>query len=418
MKLLSRYSLINLIVMILIFLVSSFTLYELVQIILIREMDADLNGIEQKVKAYTLQYRRLPEGHPLDEERISFSPTGQTRVDSSRVLTLLYSEREGKMHNFRQFVFPLYVNGSWYKTSIAKPVEGMRHLSGALVKISLITIFVTILISLALNNILLRRLWKPFYESLGVLRDFKLGSSKPLEFPATGIEEFAFMNECLLMSSRKAEQDYLLLKEFTENASHEMQTPLSVVRSKLDMLIQEKNISERQSQLAIGAYSAVKRLSRLNHSLLLMAKIENRQYQAVESIDLSEKLREKIMQFQELWQNTRIEVSASLEDSTVRMNPQLLDILLNNLLSNAGNHNTDPGHIGIRLRPGHFEISNSGRSGALDEQRLFTRFYKVSVNNNSNGLGLSIVKQITNASGIEAKYRYRDDRHYFSLEWS
>lgn len=322
------------------------------------------------------------------------------------------------MHNFRQSVFPLYVNGSWYKVSIAKPVEGMRHLSGALVKISLITIFVTILISLALNNILLRRLWKPFYESLGILRDFKLGSSNTLEFPATGIEEFAFMNECLLMSSRKAEQDYLLLKEFTENASHEMQTPLSVVRSKLDMLIQEKNISEKQSQLAIGAYAAVKRLSRLNHSLLLMAKIENRQYQAVESIDLSEKLREKIMQFQELWQNTQIEVSASLEESTVRMNPQLLDILLNNLLSNAGNHNTNPGHIGIRLRPGHFEISNSGRSGALDEQRLFTRFYKVSVNNNSNGLGLSIVKQISNASGIEAKYRYKDDRHYFSLEWS
>ena len=417
MKLLTQYSWINLLVMIMIFMLSCAVLYQLTHYILIREMDADLSGIEKKVSSYAARYQALPAGYPLDEEKISFEPTGSLQAARSLALVQLFSEREGKMHNFRQLVFPLQVSGEWYRVRVAKPVEGMHHLSRALIAVSVVTILVTILISLWLHRLLLRKLWKPFYASLGIMRSFQLGRTNDLHFPATNIAEFSFMNESLLMATRKAEQDYLLLKEFTENASHEIQTPLSVIRSKLDMLIQDKELSEKQSELAKAAYAAIKRLSRLNQSLLLLAKIENQQFNNSRRISLPEKITEKIQQFHELWLSRDITVTTRLQESYLCINPELLDILLNNLFSNASNHNIPSGLISIELSPNSLKVANTGSRHALDGQRLFSRFYKESVNSNHNGLGLSIIKQISKVSSMQASYQFIGNQHAFLISW-
>jgi signal transduction histidine kinase len=416
-KLLTRFSMVNLMVMVAIFLFSSIILYELTKMILIREMDDDLSGIENKVRLYVNEFNKLPEAYPLDEERINFLLSLQQPTARSFELTQLYSYREKKMHNFRKLIFPLRFNNKWYQVTVAKPLEGMRHLSSALIKISLGTILLIIIISLFLNKILLRRLWRPFYQSMAIMRNFRLGKTVSLSFPPTAIEEFSFMNESLLLAAEKAELDYLLLREFTENASHEMQTPLSIIRSKLDMMIQEKDLSQKQSELASAAYAAIKRLSRLNQSLLLLAKIENQQFKNPVSINLAEKIEEKIVQFQELWQSRNVSVTCHLKQSSILMIPELLDILLNNLFSNASNHNITSGDILIELEQNHLVISNTGLGTALDKHRLFTRFYKESSNSNHNGLGLSIVQQISKVSSINIAYKFTGNRHAFILNW-
>ena len=416
-KLLTRFSVVNLMVMVAIFLLSSIVLYQLTKIILIREMDDDLGGIENKIRGYVTEFNKLPEAYPFDEERMNFLLSDQLPTARSFELTQLYSYREKKMHNFRKLTFPLRFNNNWYQVTVAKPLEGMRHLSSALIKISLGTILLFILITVFLNKLLLRRLWKSFYASMTIMRNFRLGKTTSLSFPDTSIAEFAFMNESLLVATQKAELDYLLLREFTENASHEMQTPLSVIRSKLDMMIQEKDLSERQSELARGAYASIKKLSRLNQSLLLLAKIENQQFSNIQKINLKEKLEEKIVQFQELWQNHDITVKYNGVESDILMSPDLLDILLNNLLSNAINHNIPSGKILIDLEPHQLTISNTGLPVSLDEKRLFMRFYKESVNSNHNGLGLSIVKQISKISSINTIYQFTGKMHSFSLKW-
>ncbi len=416
MKLLTKYSLVNLMVMVVIFLVSSMVLYRFAKVILIREMDDDLGGIENKVTLYVKQYNALPQGYPLDEEKINFTITGE-KTERSSELIQLYSDREKKMHNFRKLVFPLWFNNNWYKVTVAKPLEGMHHLSNALTTISLTTILVTILIFIVLNSFVLQRLWRPFYESMNIMRNFKLGKTKALSFPKTSIDEFSFMNESLLVATQKAEQDYLLLKEFTENASHEIQTPLSIIRSKLDMLIQEKDLSQKQSELAKEAYAAIKKLSRLNQSLLLLAKIENQQFNNIQQMNLKEKIEEKIVQFQELWQSHNFTVTYTLQESYLLISPDLLDILLNNLFSNASNHNTPSGYIFIELWQNKFMISNTGPGSSLNEQRLFTRFYKASVNSNHNGLGLSIIRQISKVSSANIIYQFNDGRHSFIVNW-
>ena len=417
MKLLTKYSLVNVILMVAIFIASSFLLYKFTQVILIREMNADLSGVQNKIGEYVNQYNDFPKGFPLDEEELSFVSTGNKKPNRSIELTQMFSRRENKMHNFMKLDFPLWFHNQWYKVTIAKPLEGMHHLSRALIMISLSTILIIILISILLNSILLRRLWSPFYESMDIVRNFKLGETESLTFPKTSTDEFAFMNDNLMLATGKARQDYLLLKEFTENASHEIQTPLSIIRSKLDMLIQEKELSQKQSELAKEAYSSIKKLSRLNQSLLLLAKIENQQFESKQKMDFKDKVEEKIDQFRELWQSNHIIITCSLKECYHSINPELLDILLNNLFSNASNHNIHDGFIRINLDQNELIVSNSGPPAPLDERKLFTRFYKTPVNSNHNGLGLSIIKQIAKASGINVTYKYSDNKHSFIVTW-
>jgi signal transduction histidine kinase len=219
------------------------------------------------------------------------------------------------------------------------------------------------------------------------------------------------------MAARKAEEDYLLLKEFTENASHELQTPLSIIRSKLEMLIQEQDLSERQSEIVRSAFAAIKKLSRLNQSLLLLTKISNQQFNDLEEIPLDEKIESKLGQFRELWQTSGIEVSSHLLPATIRASPELIDILLNNLFSNASNHNIPQGVIDISLESRRLCICNTGLSVPLDPRRMFTRFYKGEQHTGHNGLGLSIIKQICEVTTLRPAYQFSGNRHTFVFTW-
>jgi signal transduction histidine kinase len=244
-----------------------------------------------------------------------------------------------------------------------------------------------------------------------------LGNTKDLHFPSTNTEEFAFMNESLGMAAKKAEEDYLLLKEFTENASHELQTPLSIIRSKLEMLIQEEDLSHRQSEIVRSAFAAIKKLSRLNQSLLLLTKIGNQQFNNLEDVRLDEKIENKLGQFRELWQTSGIEVSSSLSPAIIRASPELIDILLNNMFSNASNHNIPNGDIDIALESRQLTISNTGLSVPLDARRVFTRFYKGEQHTGHNGLGLSIIKQICEVTTLRPSYQFSGNRHTFIFSW-
>ena len=416
MKLSEKYLRINLLVMLGIFLLASVAFYWLVKFVLIRELDADLDGVAAQFKEYVAQHGSFPQPYSLDEVHVSYSKeTAPTEKTYSSIT--LYSNREKKMHNFRQLAFDMQLNGVMYKVVVAKPLEGLHHVYRALLMVSICTVLVIIITIILINRLVLSRLWRPFYETINAIRNFKLGGTASILFPTTNIDEFGFMNSSLQEATEKAEKDYLLLKEFTENASHELQTPLSIIRAKLDLLIQDDGLSQRQSEITRSAYGAVKKLSRLNQSMLLLAKIENRQFKNVEEISLKERLEEKLEQFHELWQSREIRVESRMEEATIKANPELIDVLLNNLLSNASNHNIPCGSIDIVLQRNRLVISNAGHPQPLDKSRLYHRFYKIAQYSSRNGLGLSIVKQICEVSSITPSYSFVNNKHFFELDW-
>ena len=281
----------------------------------------------------------------------------------------------------------------------------------------LITIGVILLLLLVLqtaNRLLLTRLWQPFYEIMKELRLFNIADGKEIAKADTTIDEFKELNATVADMAAKAKHDYKDLKIFTENASHELLTPIAVIRSKLDTLIQTENFSERQSKLLNDLYSAVSRLNRLNQSLLLLVKIENRLLHQQETIDLRELVEGMIVQFEEIFHDKELKVRCELTDKELYTSAYLVDILLNNLVSNAIRHNNKGGQIDIKLTDESLVIQNTGENAPLQEEQIFIRFHK-STESEGSGLGLTISRQICENLKFTLNYSYDAPYHTFTV---
>jgi signal transduction histidine kinase len=416
MKLFTKYNRIILMVMSLLFLTAGLTYYVLISKVLVHEVDEALDKYRVNVREYVAKNDTLPVFKNFEEVLVSYKITD--REDDRQIRQVeLYNTDDRKSETFRQIVFTQKAGGKLYEISVAKPLEGTKLLIRTVAYSTLLILLLIIIVSVILNNLLLKKLWYPFYAAMHEMKGFKLGNKVLPVLPQTEIEEFTFMNESLSEAINSAREDYRILKEFTENASHETQTPLAIIRSKLDLLIQDEDLSEGQSEALKSAYAAVSRLAKLNQSLLLLAKIENNQYTATESIDLRERITEKLHQFQEFWQVNQIDIQSDLQPSLIKASPELIDILLNNILSNAGRHNIDGGIINITLAERKLVVSNTAKTYGLDSAKLFSRFYKEEQYSKHNGLGLSIVKQICEHSAIQVSYDFYQGKHRFSFNW-
>jgi two-component system, OmpR family, sensor histidine kinase QseC len=414
MKLFTRYQRINLMATVLVFVLSGISFYFLLRYVLLGQVDEDLKIEKHEIQTYNNKYHTLPEIIAVRDQQISYTVTNN---DSSSQVFSTIAIADGpnrRKETFRELLFYIHVNGQWNIVRVSKSLEATDDMMESIVTITLITILLILAISFLINRLVLKKLWQPFYGTLETMRNYKLGRNKRLQFPATSIDEFAIMNDTLSAATAKADEDYQYLKEFTENASHELQTPLAIIRSKLDVLIQDEHLSEPQSRAVQGAYEAIQRLARLNQGLLLLTKIENGQYAQTTAINLSQKINEKIAQFNELVASKNILMTASLNESVcININPELLDILLNNLFSNAIKYNLQGGHINIIASEGFFEINNTASTTALDESRLFRRFAKSGQASEGIGLGLAIVRELAAFSGFDTRYIYEDKLHHF-----
>jgi signal transduction histidine kinase len=214
----------------------------------------------------------------------------------------------------------------------------------------------------------------------------------------------------------KARHDYKDLKTFTENASHELLTPIAVINSKLDTLIQTENFSDRQSKLLNDLYSAVSRLNRLNQSLLLLVKIENRLLHEQQQINLRELVDDMIIQFEEIFQDKDLKVTYALDEKEIYASRYLAEILMSNLISNAIRHNHNGGEVIIKLTEEQLVIQNTGDDLTLPDE-IFTRFHKSSGSEGS-GLGLTISRQICQNFGFSLDYRFQSPFHTFIVKFN
>jgi signal transduction histidine kinase len=230
----------------------------------------------------------------------------------------------------------------------------------------------------------------------------------------SSIDEFNDLNEVVSEMASRAKTDYKALKAFTENASHELLTPIAVINSKLDTLIQTDNFSEKQSKLLDDLYSGISRLNRLNQSLLLLVKIENNLLNEQQHIDLRQMTGEMMVQFEEIFQDKKLKVTYQLDEKKVDANRYLIEILLNNLIINAIRHNRAGGEIIIKLTNEQFTIQNTGNDEALEGEKIFSRFHKSSGSEGS-GLGLTISKQICGNFNYTLDYQFNPPYHTFII---
>ena len=278
--------------------------------------------------------------------------------------------------------------------------------------------FSLLLISILINYLIARRLWGPFYKSVKIAGKFDIQSDKPLDLPKTDINEFNQLNDVFYDMTHKMRNDYLNLKEFSENASHEIQTPLAVIRSKTDLLMQQNNLNKESLSLIKSINEATTKLFKLNQGLLLISKIDNQAFHEKKLVSLKNILESGLENYTEILQLKKIKVELDLTDGgLVEMNDVLAEILISNLLSNAVRFNIDNGFIKCHIDRNNLIISNPGPSMTIDPEFLFRRFHKGSDNPHSVGLGLSIVKKITETYRMNITYTCDNYVHEISLQF-
>ena len=406
------------------FLVVTLVLFALAGIIfyliLGKVIDKNVNDTLESRRDYAKLYLR--EHNPIDsmlvspDGSISVMPILLARKFKRYSDTVIYDEDEKELVKSRKLTFVTSVDGKYYKVTIVQSLVESEDLMTAIFYF-MVALFISIFVALFfVNKWLSGSTWKPFFKSLAVLQSFKTGDSKPVNFNRTGIFEFDELNRILQLMMEKIQTDFKNLKEFSENASHEIQTPLAIIKSKLEMVLQDKNLAADHHQRIHAAYESANRLSKLNEALLLLSKIENQQFIEREEIDLCGLIRSRIAYLEELIAFKQIELTINLDAPViVQLNPLLAEILMNNLLGNALKHNIQKGKIIIRSENRKISIVNTGKPLVSDPSKLFRRFAKQNVSGESTGLGLAIAYEICKSFNLGLTYHYSEPYHTLTL---
>ena len=261
-------------------------------------------------------------------------------------------------------------------------------LHGIMIQFALIVTVLGVAIVLMMRFIS-GRLWQPFDKTLEAIEHFKLENGVCPQLAESNTKEFARLNTALQRLMTNSLNSYRLQKEFTENASHELQTPLAVFQSKLDLLLQQPELTERQADIIQDLYQMNSRLSRLNRNLLLLAKMENNQFSRTESVEVITVIKELQPYLESLSSELVLKQNFSADSLPIKANRSLSDDRLT--------------------------VSNTSDDAALDADQIFNRFYRPSEKTAGNGLGLSIVKAVCDYHGWKISYAYTDGKHEFTV---
>jgi len=413
MRLFERTKRTYIIYSLIIFIISSTIIYVTLKRIITKKQDERLNFYKELI-AQKIKY-----DYPLPifevDDYISKSFVKDTVYYKD---TLFYNVVNGveKREMYRQLTSIESLHNKTYKIitrdSLVKNQDFVLIITlsvGIVVLLLMITVYYV-------NTIIMKNAWLPFYENLEILKNFSVENNQPIHLQKTEIDEFRELNESLKKLTDKINSDFNNLKEFTENASHEMQTPLAIMQSKSEQLMQTQNLDQDQIQQIKAIYLAVQRLSKLNKTLLLLSKIENRQFKEKESLFINEVINKHLEIYEDFIMNKKITVNKNFTlNAQIEANPLLLDMVISNLLSNAIKHNLENGNIDILTTELFISFSNAGKQSQLSSESLFVRFKKESSASNSFGLGLAIVKKVCDNYHWKINHSYVENQHNITL---
>lgn len=381
------------------------------------DLNREMEDLKEVMEGYLdRDFENLPLRIPgIDSISIQPALTGST-PEMVFIDTLMFDARTESYRTYRFIQYP-YTRGD-----VSYIIKLFKSTTPADQLVERVTLMMTLMLIMFLagiffmNRFVFANLWKDFFNALEKLKDFDT-LKEPIELGDPDIEEFIELKSVLERMTRRLSSDYRELKEYTDHTTHELQTPLAVIKSKTELLMQSGKMGPEEMQLIQAINSNTNHLSRLNTTLTLITRIENQQFTGKEEINLSIILDEHMEMLQELTTLHGISVDRSDVDKQTRvtMDRGLADILVTNLLRNATVHNREGGRIEIQVKDNRLTIRNEGAPLGFDEKELFRRFVKDTRKPGSFGLGLSLVKKICDAYGFQISYRYEQELHTFTI---
>jgi signal transduction histidine kinase len=391
------------------FVIAGTVIYFVLSFIFDDQLNEKLMADIENVKLMIGKSGNLQNYYPFIESR---EVHGQSARSYKNIDTLVFDLAEKENISYRQISLVTTINGKKFFIAARDTLLEKSDLL-ATIAIVITSVFLLLLISMYfINRKLSLNIWKPFYKTLDELKEFSHDKPDFRLSSGSRLEEFTELNNSLEKLTQKVISDYQSLKRFTEDASHEIQTPLSVIQSKMETLMQHPDLKKDQADLINSAYVYTIRISKLTQTLLLLTKIANDQFPERRAVNFSDLLDEKINLYDDHIIGKSLIINKIIEpDCILETNFFLAESLIINLLGNAVKHSNSEGIIHIRLKKNNFEILNTGKPLSAPASKLFDRFYKTDKSSDSYGLGLAIVKEICNLNKWEIKYEYEEGLH-------
>ncbi len=201
-----------------------------------------------------------------------------------------------------------------------------------------------------------------------------------------------------------------LRTDFIANVSHELKTPLAVMGNYATMLQQPGITEGEKNEYAKEISQSARRLAQLITNILKLNKLENQQiFPQMDEYDLGEQLCESLLQFEDAWEQKRLNIETDFqEDVRIRADAELLSLVWNNLISNAVKFTPAGGTIGVTMKTEGSQVIVQVRDtgcGMKPEvgQHIFEKFYQGDTSHatQGNGLGLALVKRVVDIFGGE-----------------
>lgn len=330
-----------------------------------------------------------------------------------------YYDPTPELEEVRMLITAFEFEEEYYILKVANALVDKEDMLATFFK-NTIWLYVSLIIAiLIINNIVLKRLWKPFYDLLFQIKDYRLDKTQKLPEIQTRTKEFADLKNAINTLLVDSKIVYEQQKQFIGNASHELQTPLAISINKIELLLEDKDLNQEQASAIAEVYDITQRMVRLNKSLLLLSKIENKQFIDNREVALHEIVLQSIEELEDFTAFKNIDIQIDKSSSTLlTIDATLAHILISNLIRNAIFHNINNGVVHITMDENSFKICNSGTEQALDTDKIFTQFYKSHNSSKGTGLGLAIVKAISDLYGYSISYQFKDQQHCIKIQFN
>ena len=397
------------------FIVAGAILYFVISLLIEHQLkerlESDMNSIIRTI----VRDSTIPVYYPFIEVR---EVSDKTERSVSVKDTVIFDYSENESVPYRQVSSVKSIKGQMYLIVVR---DALLEKSDLLMIIGVVTGLVFLLLNISLyfiNRKLSINIWRPFYTTLEQIKIFSPEEAHLKLSDNNEIDEFIELNKSLENLTIRVISDYQTLKRFTEDASHEIQTPLAVIHSKLETLLQHPDLKKDQAESIKSAYTSVQRISTLVQTLLLLTKIANDQFPEKSRVNLSDLVKEKIKLFADHIAAKSLILKYEIDPGiTLETNFFLAESMIMNLTGNAIKHSEKDGTISIRMDASNLTISNSGLPLTVPGEKLFERFYKIDKSTGSQGLGLAIVKEICRLNKWEIGYKYQHSMHNFTVRF-
>ena len=308
---------------------------------------------------------------------------------------------EEEQNDYRILQYHFKYESANYLLEIGNSLSEINDLTFVIRFFIIVVLAIIVFITFLADTFYIEYLLKPFYKII----DTKIRHvNEPEAFDHTPIKthsiDFQELDTVLNQMMDRISELFKKEKQFIANVSHELLTPITLLKNKFENLLQNESLDDNAVDKIVSSLSTLDLLKKIIANLLLISKIENNQFETDEWIDFDNIIIDLIADLQDRIEDKKLSFHKSLQYRFVfKGNKTLMHILFYNLIVNAIKYNKISGSIEIKdgfLHNNYFlSISDSGIGmNEKQQQNVFKRFARVSSDQEGLGLGLAIVESI------------------------